>query len=620
MIDKTPGARRPARRDRATSPPRSSSPATHGLPLSVRGGGHNIAGTALADGGLTIDMSGLRGVVVDPEARTATVQAGCLLGDVDRETQRHGLATPLGFISEVGVAGLTLGGGLGYLTRRFGWTVDNLLEVEIVTADGRVRRAAPRRERRPVLGGPRRRRQPRRRHVVHVPPARGRPDRLRRADRLAVRARRRDPAGLPRAHRRGAAGAGGVAASSSGPRRRRSCPRRWHGERICAMAVCLQRRPRRVDEALAPIRALGEPVVDLLGEQPYTELQSYLDATEPKGRHYYWRTEFLAELSDDLLVDRAGAVRRVPDPGRGAGPAPPRRRAQRARRRRRRGRQPRRALRDRRQRHVGAGRAGRGRLPAVGARRGRAAPALLDRRAATSTSRPPTRATSASGRPTAPTSTASPRSSARYDPDNLFRSNRNVRRWSLSGRRVLIAGGGIAGLALARALAGSDAAPEVVEREPEWRPSGAGLYLPGNAVRALARSAWRRRSPSRAVEIARQRFYDRRRPPALRGRRRRAVGGRPARASRCTGPTCTRCCARRRATCRSAWGWPWSASRSATASSPSSSATGRAATTTSWSAPTASAAPCAGSLLARGGAPADRPASAGASWLPAPRT
>ena len=136
----------------------------HGLPLSVRGGGHNIAGTAIADGGLTLDMSRLREVTVDPEPRTATVQPGCLLGDVDRATQRHGLATPLGFFSEVGVAGLTLGGGLGYLTRRFGWTVDNLLEVEIVTADGQIRTRQPRRERRPVLGGPRRRRQLRRRH------------------------------------------------------------------------------------------------------------------------------------------------------------------------------------------------------------------------------------------------------------------------------------------------------------------------------------------------------------------------------------------------------------------------------------------------------------------------
>ena len=92
----------------------------HGLAVSVRGGGHNIGGTALADGGLTIDMARLRGVVVDPDARTATVQPGSLLGDVDRETQLHGLATPLGFLSEVGVAGLTLGGGLGYLTRRPG--------------------------------------------------------------------------------------------------------------------------------------------------------------------------------------------------------------------------------------------------------------------------------------------------------------------------------------------------------------------------------------------------------------------------------------------------------------------------------------------------------------------
>ena len=113
-----------------------------GLPVSVRGGGHNIAGTALIEGGLTIDMSGLREVAVDPVARTATVQTGCLLGDVDRATQAHGLAVPLGFYSEVGVAGLTLGGGLGYLTRRFGWAVDNLLAAEIVTADGQVRRAS----------------------------------------------------------------------------------------------------------------------------------------------------------------------------------------------------------------------------------------------------------------------------------------------------------------------------------------------------------------------------------------------------------------------------------------------------------------------------------------------
>lgn len=116
--------------------------ADHGLLLSVKGGGHNIAGTALADGGLTLDMSRMRDVTVDPTARLAYVGPGCLLRDVDRATQEYGLATVLGFVSETGVAGLTLGGGFGYLTRRFGWAADNLEEVEIVTADGKIRIAS----------------------------------------------------------------------------------------------------------------------------------------------------------------------------------------------------------------------------------------------------------------------------------------------------------------------------------------------------------------------------------------------------------------------------------------------------------------------------------------------
>src|SRR5688572_23218357 len=110
--------------------------------LSIRGGGHNIAGLSLSDGGLMLDMSQLRTVEVDPAAKLARVAAGCTLGDVDRATQEHGLAATLGFVSLTGVAGLTLGGGFGYLTRRFGWTVDDLEEVEIVTADGTVRRAS----------------------------------------------------------------------------------------------------------------------------------------------------------------------------------------------------------------------------------------------------------------------------------------------------------------------------------------------------------------------------------------------------------------------------------------------------------------------------------------------
>jgi FAD/FMN-containing dehydrogenase len=285
------------------------------LALSVRGGGHNIGGTAIADGGLTLDMSGLRGVVVDPEARTATAQAGCLLGDVDRETQLHGLATPLGFISEVGVAGLTLGGGLGYLTRRFGWTVDNLLEVEVVTADGTVRRAN--RDENPDLF-------------------------------WAIRGAGANLGVVTsfkfRLHEVGPTVYGGLVAwpferaeeileayralTATAPRELAVwmvlirapeapfVPDEWHGERVCTMAVCYSGDLDKIDEALAPIRARGDPVFDVLAEQPYTQVQSYLDATEPKGNHYYWKTEYLADLSDEFLSTWRHLAAQCPTPRR----------------------------------------------------------------------------------------------------------------------------------------------------------------------------------------------------------------------------------------------------------------------------------------------------------------
>src|SRR6185295_2946078 len=114
----------------------------HGLLSSVRGGGHNIAGLAVCEGGLMIDMSLLKGVWVDPVRRTALAQAGCTLGDVDRETQLHGLAAVLGFVSATGIAGLTVGGGFGYLTRRHGWTCDTVLSMEVVTADAQILRVS----------------------------------------------------------------------------------------------------------------------------------------------------------------------------------------------------------------------------------------------------------------------------------------------------------------------------------------------------------------------------------------------------------------------------------------------------------------------------------------------
>jgi FAD/FMN-containing dehydrogenase len=116
--------------------------AEHRMLLSVRGGGHHIAGHAVAEGGLMLDLSGMREVTVDKAARTARVQAGALLGDVDQATQAHGLAVPLGINSTTGVAGLTLGGGFGWLSRRYGLTIDNLLAARVVTADGKVQRIA----------------------------------------------------------------------------------------------------------------------------------------------------------------------------------------------------------------------------------------------------------------------------------------------------------------------------------------------------------------------------------------------------------------------------------------------------------------------------------------------
>ncbi|MGJ7508603.1 FAD-binding oxidoreductase [Variovorax sp. GT1P44] len=116
--------------------------AAHRMLLSVRGGGHHIAGNAVAEGGLMLDMSGMRAIHIDAAKRTARVGPGALLGDLDRESQAHGLATPLGINSTTGVAGLTLGGGFGWLTRRHGMTVDNLLSATIVTADGALRTAS----------------------------------------------------------------------------------------------------------------------------------------------------------------------------------------------------------------------------------------------------------------------------------------------------------------------------------------------------------------------------------------------------------------------------------------------------------------------------------------------
>lgn len=270
----------------------------HDLLVSVRGGGHNIAGTAIAHGGTTIDMSLMRSVSVDASRQLAQAQPGCLLGDVDSATQAHGLATVLGFVSETGIAGLTLGGGWGYLTRRFGWTVDNLDEVEIVTADGEIRTANQGANSDlfwAIRGGSGNfgvvTRFGYRLHQVGP---------LVTAGQIAWSA---DQAGeILRAYQDITATAPleltlAVVLRLAPPAP--VIPQAWHGKPIVAMIACYSGTDPEAD--LAPLRRLPEPVATTLSEMPYTALQSMLNANEPKGPHRYWKTEFLPDLSGALL-------------------------------------------------------------------------------------------------------------------------------------------------------------------------------------------------------------------------------------------------------------------------------------------------------------------------------
>ena len=144
------------------------------LLLAIRGGGHNGPGFGSCDGGMVIDLSPMKAIAIDSAARTVRVEPGCTQGDVDRATHAFGLAVPVGHgRAAPAIAGLTLGGGTGYLTRKYGLTIDNLIEAEVVLADGSCRDCEPDEHRRPVLGAARRRRQLRGRHELHVPGASG---------------------------------------------------------------------------------------------------------------------------------------------------------------------------------------------------------------------------------------------------------------------------------------------------------------------------------------------------------------------------------------------------------------------------------------------------------------
>jgi FAD/FMN-containing dehydrogenase len=285
----------------------------HDLLLCIKGGGHNIAGLATANGALMLDMSLMRGVWVDPKRKVAHAQAGCLLGDVDRETQVHGLAAVLGFVSLTGVTGLTLGGGFGYLTRRFGWTADNVLGMDVVTADGRLVRAS--RDENPdlfwglrggggnfgvvtgidyalhpvgpdVIGG------------IVAWPASEAPMVLELYRTLAENA----PPELTLA----------VMMRSAPPAP--WLPKETHGKPIVAMLACYSGSPEEGERVVAPIKAFGSPIGDVMVRRPYTQLQSLLDGTQPKGRRYYWKSEYLPRIEPALCERAIAHAGRIPSP------------------------------------------------------------------------------------------------------------------------------------------------------------------------------------------------------------------------------------------------------------------------------------------------------------------
>lgn len=267
----------------------------HGLLTAIRGGGHNIAGLALADGGLVIDLSEMRGIRVDAARRIAHCQAGAKWGDFDRETQAFALAAPGGIVSDTGVAGLTLGGGFGWLTRKHGFTCDNLLSADVINAEGRFLRASRTENQELFWGlcggganfgvvtsfefelhplGP----QVFAGMVLHP---------VEKA--LELLSFFRDfSASAPRE-------LASLALLRTAPALP-ALPSSVHGRKVAGIVACYAGPVEAGEEILRPIRAFGSPLADLFSPRPYRLFQQIFDAAQPPGRRYYWKSEYLPGL------------------------------------------------------------------------------------------------------------------------------------------------------------------------------------------------------------------------------------------------------------------------------------------------------------------------------------
>jgi FAD/FMN-containing dehydrogenase len=272
----------------------------HAVLAAVRGGGHNVAGTASADGGLVIDLSAMKEIRVDPERRTVRAGAGVTIGELDAETQKYGMATPMGVVSETGIAGLTLNGGLGYLRRKHGLSSDNLLSVDVVTADGRFLTASERVNEDLFWGirggggnfgvvtsfeyrlhpvGP---------EVMFafvLYPGERAKEVLRFGEEYLAKASEEvSPLGV----------LGRVPHDEM-------FPEEWHGEQYVAFLAMYGGPVEEGEKVLAPLRELGDPIADFSGPMPYVEAQKVLDEDYPDGMRYYWKSANVSSLSDEAI-------------------------------------------------------------------------------------------------------------------------------------------------------------------------------------------------------------------------------------------------------------------------------------------------------------------------------
>ncbi|MCG6883141.1 MAG: FAD-binding oxidoreductase [Silicimonas sp.] len=272
-----------------------------GLKLAVRGGGHNGAGLGSCDDGMVIDLSPMKRIRVDAITRTVRVEPGCTQGEVDRRTAIDGLAVPAGIVASTGVAGLTLGGGHGYLTRKYGLTIDNLLSAEVVLADGRVALASETEN--PDLfwalrgGGGNFGIVTRFTFRAHpVTDVYAGPVFYDISDATEVMRRYRDF--LPNAPRELATFFGIKRVPSTEP-----FPREIWGRRICALISCFVGTDADAIRALAPLKdALPEPLLDGMARLPFVEVQAMFDPLLPNGLQWYWKGDYVDELTDEAIA------------------------------------------------------------------------------------------------------------------------------------------------------------------------------------------------------------------------------------------------------------------------------------------------------------------------------